>query len=191
MQSNLYIATLSIKECKGIATISAYTDEQATEIANDFWNGYDNYNGIICISKISDITCNCGVKTSLKVLCGNTLEEVLSIKDVSGSDEPKDFYKIGYYKFDVVRQTLTFKNGEEEEVENLTTKENELLTMLVSTPNKLIERDIILEKIWGESNYYNSRSMDVYVTKLRKHFCKDTRIELINVHGKGFKFIIP
>ena len=54
----------------------------------------------------------------------------------------------------------------------------------------LVDRNVLLEKIWGESNYYTSRSMDVYITKLRKHFVKDTRIELLNVHGKGFKFII-
>ena len=97
-------------------------------------------------------------------------------------------YQIGDYIFDLMRQNLTHKNGE---VESLTTKENDLLMMLCSVANHLVDRNVLLEKIWGESNYYTSRSMDVYTTKLRKHFVKDTRIELLNVHGKGFKFIIP
>ena len=97
-------------------------------------------------------------------------------------------YQIGDYVFDSMRQTLTHKDGE---VEGLTTKENDLLMMLCSVSNRLVDRDVLLEKIWGESSYYTSRSMDVYITKMRKHFIKDTRIEILNVHGKGFKFIIP
>lgn len=185
MKSNLYTAVLKINNCKGIATISAYSNEQAMEIAEDFWNGFSEHDGKIEIEQIPDIVCDCGVKSSLKVLCGNTLEETLSIKEDS---KDKETYIIGDYTFDTIRQTLTHKDGE---VENLTTKENELLIMLVSMPNRLIDRDLILEKIWLESNYYNSRSMDVYITKLRKHFVKDERIELLNVHGKGFKLIIP
>ena len=97
-------------------------------------------------------------------------------------------YQIGDYVFDSMRQVLTYKDGVSE---GLTTKENDLLVMLCSVANRLVDRDLLLEKIWNESNYYTSRSMDVYITKLRKHFIKDTRIELLNVHGKGFKFIIP
>lgn len=185
MQINLYIATLKVGDCKGISTITAYDSNQAMEIADDFWNGYKDYNGEISVNQISGITCECGVSTSLKALCGNSLSEVLNMKEDS---KDKDTYILGDYIFDVVRQTLTHKDNE---VEGLTTKESELLLMLVSMPNKLIERDTILEKIWLESNYYNSRSMDVYITKLRKHFIKDARIELINVHGKGFKLVLP
>lgn len=186
MQSNLYIATLIVDKNKGIATISAYSEDQAKELANEYWQGVEEYNGEITISQVEDMACICGVKSSLKVLCGNTLEEVLNMNNENL--EEKEIYILGDYTFDIIRQTLTYKDGT---VENLTTKENDLLQILVKFPNKLVDRDSILEKIWTESNYYTSRSMDVYITKLRKHFIKDNRIELINVHGKGFKFVIP
>ena len=102
--------------------------------------------------------------------------------------EDQTIFQLGDYKFDSMRQTLTYKDGN---IENLTTKENDLLIMLCSVSNRLVDRDALLEKIWGESNYYTSRSMDVYITRIRQHFKKDTRIEILNVHGKGFKFIIP
>jgi len=184
MQINLYLATLKVKDCKGISTITAYDKKQAQEIASIYWEDYKKYGGEIEVSQISGITCECNVSTSLKVICGNTLEEILNMQEV----EAKEIYQIGDYTFDTIRQTLIHKDGE---VEGLTTKENDLLLMLVAVPNKLIDRDLILEKIWGESSYYTSRSMDVYITKMRKHFSKDERIEIINVHGKGFKFIIP
>lgn len=183
MQINLYLATLKIKDCKGISTITAYDEKQAYEVAAFYWDGYKDYNGEIEVTQILGITCQCNITTTLTVISGNTLEEILNMKEI---DNTKEVYQIGDYTFDTIRQTLTHKDGE---VEGLTTKENDLLLMLVSIPNKLIDRDIILEKIWGESSYYTSRSMDVYITKMRKHFHKDESIEIINVHGKGFKFI--
>lgn len=186
MQSGLYIATLIVNGHKGIATISAYSVEQAQELANEYWKGFEEHNGEINILQIEDMVCICGIKSSLKVLCGNSLEEILNMNE--NISEDKETYILGDYTFDTIRQTLTHKDGS---VGNLTTKENDLLQILVKAPNKLIDRDSILEQIWQESNYYTSRSMDVYVTKLRKHFAKDKRVELINVHGKGFKFVIP
>lgn len=186
MQINLYKGTLEIGDNKGICTITAYDKNQAREIAEDFWNGYRDSSGEITIDQINGITCECNVSTSLKVLCGNTLEDILSMKKKIQKDDST--YQIGDYIFDSMRQTLTHKDGE---VEGLTTKENDLLMMLCSVSNRLVDRDVLLEKIWGESSYYTSRSMDVYITKIRKHFIKDTRIEILNVHGKGFKFIIP
>ena len=185
MQINLYKGILEVSDNKGICTITAYDKKQAKEIADEFWNGYKEISGEITIEQISGITCECNVSTSLKVICGNTLEDILSMNKMQKDDSN---YQIGNYVFDSIRQTLTHKDGE---IENLTTKENDLLMMLCSVANRLVDRNTLLEKIWGESSYYTSRSMDVYITKMRKHFIKDSRIEILNVHGKGFKFIIP
>lgn len=185
MQSNLYQSTLKVGDNKGICVITAYNESQAMEITEDYWSGYQEVDGEIEIKQIFGIICECNVSTSLKVLCGNSLEEIVNMGKIKKNDSN---YQIGDYTFDSMRQTLTYKDGE---VEGLTTKENDLLLMLCSVSNRLVDRDLLLEKIWGESSYYTSRSMDVYITKLRKHFIKDTRIELLNVHGKGFKFIIP
>ena len=185
MQINLYKGSLEIGDNKGICIITAYDKNQAKEIAEEYWNGYKDASGEIEVEQISGITCECNVSTSLKVLCGNSLEEIMNMGKIKKDDST---YQIGDYTFDSMRQNLTHKDGE---VEGLTTKENDLLMMLCSVANRLVDRDVLLEKIWGESSYYTSRSMDVYITKLRKHFVKDTRIELLNVHGKGFKFIIP
>ena len=95
-------------------------------------------------------------------------------------------YKIGIYSFDVRKQILSHEN---EEVK-LTTKESELLRMLVSNANKVLERNYALKAIWIDDNYFNARSMDVYITKLRKHLKDDPSVEIINVHGKGYKLIM-
>ena len=73
----------------------------------------------------------------------------------------------------------------------LTTKENELLALLCSHTNEILQRDFALKTIWIDDNYFNARSMDVYITKLRKHLKDDPQIEIINIHGKGYKLIAP
>ena len=78
--------------------------------------------------------------------------------------------------------------GEEEE--KLTTKESELLKLLCLNVNKVLERNYALKHIWADDNYFNARSMDVYITKLRKHLKRDPAVEIINVHGKGYKLIL-
>ena len=72
----------------------------------------------------------------------------------------------------------------------LTTKENQLLQLLVKNQNEILDRQATLQAIWGDDNYFNGRSMDVYIAKLRKLLKEDPAIEIMNVHGKGFKFII-
>lgn len=186
MQSNLFIATLTILEQKGFATITAYDKQQAEELAQYYWEGFKEKKGKIEVTQVENISCLCNAITAIKVICGNTLEEILCMNRKKESIQ--ESYQIGNYLFDVIRSNLTFEDGT---IENVTTKECELLQILASNTNKIVERDYILEKVWGESNYYNSRSMDVYITKLRKHFVKDERIKLLNVHGKGFKFIVP
>ena len=94
--------------------------------------------------------------------------------------------KIGNFTFEVEHQRV-WVNGEEK---RLTTRETELLLMLVNMKNDLLERGYALKKIWGDDSYYNARSMDVYINKLRKLFASDPNIQIINVHGIGFKFVM-
>ena len=96
-------------------------------------------------------------------------------------------HTIGKYAFDYNIQQLSL-NGDKH---RLTTKENELLFLLVRHKNGLLERNHALSAIWGDANYFNGRSMDVYIAKLRKHLNEDERIKILNVHGKGFKLIAP
>ena len=96
-------------------------------------------------------------------------------------------YHIGRFTFDTQKQLLTI--GEKQT--KLTTKENELLALLCAHSNEILQRDYALKTIWIDDNYFNARSMDVYITKLRKHLKDDPQIEIINIHGKGYKLIIP
>ena len=73
----------------------------------------------------------------------------------------------------------------------LTTKENELLYLLCKNKNNIMERSYALKAIWGDDNYFNGRSMDVYIAKLRKHLKNDERVEILNIHGRGFKLLTP
>ena len=101
--------------------------------------------------------------------------------------KPKDvpFYRVGQFMFDTQKQTLTI--GEKKT--KLTTKECELLTLLCAHANEVLERNYALKTIWVDDNYFNARSMDVYITKLRKLLRDDPKIEIINIHGKGYKLI--
>ena len=96
-------------------------------------------------------------------------------------------YKIGRFTFDTQKQLLTI-DGQQTK---LTTKESELLSLLCAHSNEILQRDFALKTIWIDDNYFNARSMDVYITKLRKHLKEDPSIEIINIHGKGYKLIIP
>lgn len=77
-----------------------------------------------------------------------------------------------------------------QEVKKLTTKENQLLNLLYKNRNQILDRQATLRAIWGDDNYFNGRSMDVYIAKLRKALKEDESIEIMNVHGKGFKLIV-
>lgn len=96
-------------------------------------------------------------------------------------------YKIGKFTFDTQKQLLTIDGNQTK----LTTKESELLGLLCSHTNEILQRDYALKNIWIDDNYFNARSMDVYITKLRKHLKQDSSIEIINIHGKGYKLIAP
>jgi len=102
--------------------------------------------------------------------------------------EEQQFYQLGKLLYDTKKQTLTTEDGK---VLTLTTKENELLTLFCVYANETLERDYALKTIWADANYFNARSMDVYVTKLRKILQADPSLEIKNVHGKGYRLVTP
>jgi DNA-binding response OmpR family regulator len=93
-------------------------------------------------------------------------------------------YTLGKYVFDVQKQLLQYGQT----AHKLTTKESELLKLLCDNANQLLERNYALRTIWEDDSLWNARSMDVYITKLRKYL-KDEPVEILNVHGKGFKLV--
>lgn len=98
----------------------------------------------------------------------------------------QSIFKLGKYMFDYSHQTLTVK----EDVQKLTSKEAELLKLLAENLNSVLDRSIALNRIWNDDSYFNARSMDVYIAKLRKYLKDDPGIELLNVHGIGFKLLV-
>ncbi len=107
-------------------------------------------------------------------------------KVFTGNVEEKNLYHIGAYEFDF--KELTLKNTEN--AYTLTLREAELLRMLSINRNQVVRRESILHQVWGEDNYYIGRSLDVFVSRLRKMFSDDEHIQIENVRGVGFKFIV-
>lgn len=95
-------------------------------------------------------------------------------------------YEIGKYAFDANRQTLTI--GKEQR--KLTPRESELLRLLCEKSNQTVTREEALNSIWNDDSYFAGRSMDVFVSKLRKYLKDDSSIEILSVHGKGFRLIV-
>lgn len=120
------------------------------------------------------------------------MEELLArinaiLRRTIGDDKEEDgLQTIGTVTFDPVTRILHLK----EEERKLTTKEGQLLNLLCKNRNDILDRQAALRAIWGDDNYFNGRSMDVYIAKLRKLLKEDPRIEILNVHGKGFKLIV-
>lgn len=105
-------------------------------------------------------------------------------------DEKTEFL-IGLYHFNYPLRILTYNAGSrDEEKEKLSPKEAQLLRMFAMHANDVLPRSEALSKIWGEDNYFTARSMDVFVTKLRKYLRRDENIEIVNIHGNGFQLLI-
>ncbi len=104
---------------------------------------------------------------------------------VQPREEEPDRYEMGDCTFEPRRQILATPNGERK----LTTKESELLRLLCAHRNEVLERSHALNEVWGNDSYFSGRSMDVYIAKLRKYLRDDPKVEIINVHGKGFRLI--
>ena len=101
------------------------------------------------------------------------------------SESHFDDIKIGTLTFNPKMQILS----KDDFSVSLTTKESDLLILLYKNKNDILERDHALKAIWGDDNYFNGRSMDVYIAKLRKYLKHDEQIQIINVHGRGFKLL--
>jgi len=108
-----------------------------------------------------------------------------SVNTVEGTTEPATFI-IGGYTFHYEQQVLQFKNKKQK----LTAKEADLLRLLCLQMNQTLERDVALKSIWGDDSYFTARSMDVFISRLRSYLKHDSRISILNVHGKGFKLVV-
>ena len=108
-----------------------------------------------------------------------------SNKERSHSEEEISF-NIGHYSFNSDTQILVCNGAEQK----LTTKESQLMRLLCVHKNDVLDRNFALKSIWQDDNYFNGRSMDVYIAKLRKYLKEDSKVEIVNVHGKGFKLLV-
>ena len=113
------------------------------------------------------------------------IEAILRRAQAKKTAKQVDSYTIGKYSFDVIRHILSIGGVDQK----LTSKEAALLELLCASKNETLDRSEALKKIWLDDSYFNARSMDVYVTKLRKYLKGDSTIEILNVHGVGFKLI--
>ena len=102
-----------------------------------------------------------------------------------GRNESSDKFVIGKFTFYPLTRILEYDGISQK----LTTKESELLNLLCKHENEVLERNFALKSIWIDDNYFNARSMDVYITKLRKYLRDDSSISILNVHGKGYRLI--
>jgi DNA-binding response OmpR family regulator len=96
-----------------------------------------------------------------------------------------DDLNIGNFTFNPKMQLLKINDS----TFNLTTKESDLLVLLYNNKNDILERNHALKAVWGDDNYFNGRSMDVYIAKLRKYLKNDANVQILNVHGRGFKLL--
>lgn len=112
------------------------------------------------------------------------IKAIIARRDIQ--DGTRDIYEIGKYIFNSKLRTLTTGNDEKK----LSPKEGQLLEMLAMSPNALVSREAALKKIWGSDDYFTARSMDVYITKLRKYLSDDDAIILKNIHGAGFQLVV-
>jgi two-component system, OmpR family, response regulator len=113
------------------------------------------------------------------------IEAILRRISGTAANKKQDIYEIGNYFFEPLTQILRYKD----QSIKLTTKESELLELLCRNENLILERNFALKTIWIDDNYFNARSMDVYISRLRKYLAKDHAVKILNVHGRGYKLI--
>ncbi|UAY52512.1 response regulator transcription factor [Ferruginibacter albus] len=114
------------------------------------------------------------------------IKAILKRNEELHKEEVNAEYDLGKYHFNPRLRELIFEG----KVQTLSPKENELLKMLSEYKNDLLPRETALKKIWGSDTYFNGRSMDVYIAKLRKYLKEDTSIEIVNIHGNGFRLVV-
>jgi DNA-binding response OmpR family regulator len=101
-------------------------------------------------------------------------------------EEKQSHFKVGRYEFDYTNQMISIGDAHQK----LSTKEAELLRLLCIRKNEVLTREEALLNIWHDDNYFNGRSMDVFLSKIRKYLRDDTNVEIINVHGRGYKLLV-
>jgi len=115
------------------------------------------------------------------------IKAIMQRKETEQNIEEETFeFKIGKFEFNSKLRHLSFDGGESQK---LSPKESKLLKMLAVHKNDLMPRELALTKIWRDDNYFTSRSMDVYIAKLRKYLKGDENVEILNIHGEGFRLI--
>ncbi len=115
------------------------------------------------------------------------IKAIIQRKATESKNEPAKFeFQIGNFHLNSKLRFLTFKNNEPIK---LSPKESELLKMMAIYENDLMPRELALTKIWRDDNYFTSRSMDVYIAKLRKYLREDDTVEILNIHGEGFRLV--
>ena len=114
------------------------------------------------------------------------IKAILKRNEEMHREEVNAEFDLGKYHFNPRLRELTINA----KVQTLSPKENELLKMLSEYKNDLLSREIALKKIWGSDTYFNGRSMDVYIAKLRKYLKEDPAIEIVNIHGNGFRLVV-
>ena len=115
------------------------------------------------------------------------IKAILKRNEETHKEEANAEFDLGTYHFNPRLRELTVNA----KTQTLSPKENELLKMLAEYKNHLLPRETALKKIWGSDTYFNGRSMDVYIAKLRKYLKDDTNIEIVNIHGNGFRLVVP
>lgn len=115
------------------------------------------------------------------------IENVLRRTGKKKQRQDPDTFEVGIFKLDAKNLTLTHPAGHEQK---LTAKEAKILRLLCLNLNSVVERDVLLNSIWGKDDYFTGRSMDVFITKLRKYLKEDPRVKIQNIHGVGFKLEI-
>ena len=115
------------------------------------------------------------------------IKAILQRKESDVNKESDEFeFNIGKFFFNSKLRHLSFNDGE---MQKLSPKESKLLKMLAVHKNDLMPRELALTKIWRDDNYFTSRSMDVYIAKLRKYLKLDDNVEILNIHGEGFRLV--
>ena len=114
------------------------------------------------------------------------IKAILKRNEEMHREEVNAEFDLGRYHFNPRLRELSIDG----KVQTLSPKENELLKMLSEYKNDLLSREVALKKIWGSDTYFNGRSMDVYIAKLRKYLKEDTAIEIVNIHGNGFRLVV-
>jgi two-component system OmpR family response regulator len=116
------------------------------------------------------------------------VKAIIQRKAAENKNEPAKFeFQIGNF---LLNSKLRYLKLGDNEPTKLSPKESELLKMMATYENDLMPRELALTKIWREDNYFTSRSMDVYIAKLRKYLKEDPNVEILNIHGEGFRLVV-